>query len=46
LPEDRKIAVICASGYPQLGREQHAPGARYKDVENVAGGMTAFTESK
>jgi hydroxyacylglutathione hydrolase len=46
LPEDRKIAVICASGYRSSVASRMLQARGYKDVENVAGGMTAFTESK
>jgi glyoxylase-like metal-dependent hydrolase (beta-lactamase superfamily II)/rhodanese-related sulfurtransferase len=46
LPEDRKIAVICASGYRSSVASSMLQARGYKDVENVAGGMTAFTESK
>ncbi|HEX4666087.1 MAG TPA: MBL fold metallo-hydrolase [Chthoniobacterales bacterium] len=46
LPNDRKIAVICASGYRSSVASSMLQARGFKDVENVTGGMTAFTESK
>jgi glyoxylase-like metal-dependent hydrolase (beta-lactamase superfamily II)/rhodanese-related sulfurtransferase len=44
LPNDRKIAVICGSGYRSSVASSMLQARGYKDVENVAGGMNAFAE--
>jgi hydroxyacylglutathione hydrolase len=46
LPNDRKIAVVCASGYRSSVASSMLQARGYKDVSNVAGGMNAFTEAK
>ena len=46
LPNDRKIAVICGSGYRSSVATSMLQARGYKNVENVAGGMSAFAESK
>ncbi len=45
LPDDRKIAVICGSGYRSSVASSLLQARGYKDVENVAGGMAAFMEA-
>jgi len=42
LPNDRRIAIICGSGYRSSIATSLLQARGYKDVENVAGGMTAF----
>jgi len=42
LPNDRKIAVICGSGYRSSAASSLLQACGYKGVENVAGGMEAF----
>ncbi|MEO8440516.1 MAG: MBL fold metallo-hydrolase [Spartobacteria bacterium] len=46
LPDDRKIAVICGSGYRSSIATSLLQARGYKDVENVTGGMTAFSETE
>jgi glyoxylase-like metal-dependent hydrolase (beta-lactamase superfamily II)/rhodanese-related sulfurtransferase len=46
LPNDRKIAVICGSGYRSSIASSMLQAWGYKEVENVAGGMEAFTEAE
>jgi glyoxylase-like metal-dependent hydrolase (beta-lactamase superfamily II)/rhodanese-related sulfurtransferase len=46
LPNDRRIAVICGSGYRSSVASSLLQARGYRDVENVAGGMNAFNESK
>jgi hydroxyacylglutathione hydrolase len=43
LPNDRKIAVICGSGYRSSVASSVLQARGYENVENVAGGMSAFT---
>jgi glyoxylase-like metal-dependent hydrolase (beta-lactamase superfamily II)/rhodanese-related sulfurtransferase len=45
LPEDRKIAVICGSGYRSSIATSMLQARGYANVENVAGGMNAFTDA-
>ncbi len=45
LPNDRPIAVICASGYRSSVVSSLLQSRGYKEVENVAGGMNAFAEA-
>lgn len=44
LPNDRPIAVICGSGYRSSIAASLLQARGYQEVENVAGGMTAFAE--
>lgn len=44
LPNDRPIAVICGSGYRSSIATSLLRARGFKQVENVAGGMTAFAE--
>jgi hydroxyacylglutathione hydrolase len=44
LPNDRPIAVICGSGYRSSIVSSLLQARGYRDVQNVAGGMTAFLE--
>ena len=44
LPNDRKIAIICGSGYRSSIATSLLQARGYEEVENVAGGMTAFQE--
>jgi len=46
LPNDRTVAVICGSGYRSSVASSMLKARGYKDVENVAGGMSAFTEAQ
>ena len=45
LPKDRRIAVICGSGYRSSIATSLLQARGYKDLANVTGGMTAYTES-
>jgi hydroxyacylglutathione hydrolase len=45
LPKDRNIAVICGSGYRSSIATSLLQARGYKDLANVMGGMTAYTES-
>jgi hydroxyacylglutathione hydrolase len=45
LPKDRTIAVICGSGYRSSIATSVLQARGYKDLANVSGGMTAYTES-
>ena len=45
LPNDRKIAVICGSGYRSSIATSLLQARGYAAVENVAGGMNAFAEA-
>ena len=45
LPKDRKIAVICGSGYRSSIATSLLQASGYKALANVTGGMTAYTES-
>ncbi|MEO5718261.1 MAG: MBL fold metallo-hydrolase [Chthoniobacterales bacterium] len=45
VPNDRPIAVICGSGYRSSIAASLLQARGYKEVENVAGGMTAFAEA-
>ena len=45
LPKDQKIAVICGSGYRSSIATSLLQARGYKDLANVTGGMTAYTES-
>lgn len=42
LPNDKKIAVICASGYRSSIAASLLQAKGYKEVENVTGGMSAY----
>jgi glyoxylase-like metal-dependent hydrolase (beta-lactamase superfamily II) len=44
LPNDRRIAIICGSGYRSSIATSLLQARGYEKVENVAGGMSAFTE--
>ena len=44
LPNDRKIAVICGSGYRSSIATSLLQAQGYNQVENVAGGMAAYAE--
>ena len=44
LPNDRPVAVICGSGYRSSIATSMLQARGHNNVENVAGGMTAFTE--
>ncbi len=46
LPDDRKIAIICGSGYRSSVASSLLQARGYQDVENVTGGMEAFEEAK
>jgi hydroxyacylglutathione hydrolase len=46
LPNDRKIAVICGSGYRSSIATSLLQARGYEKVENVAGGMSAFQEAR
>ena len=43
LPNDRKIAVICGSGYRSSVASSLLQARGYHEIENVAGGMEAFS---
>ena len=43
LPNDRKIAVICGSGYRSSIATSLLQARGYREVANVAGGMSAFS---
>ena len=45
LPNDRKIAIICGSGYRSSIAASLLQARGFLEVENVAGGMTAYTEA-
>ncbi len=45
LPNDRPIAIICGSGYRSSIATSLLQARGYKEVKNVAGGMTAFAEA-
>jgi hydroxyacylglutathione hydrolase len=45
LPNDRPIAVICGSGYRSSIATSLLQARGFKDVENVSGGMNAYTEA-
>jgi hydroxyacylglutathione hydrolase len=45
LPKDRSIALICGSGYRSSIAASLLQARGYKDLVNVTGGMTAYTES-
>jgi len=45
LPNDRPIAIICGSGYRSSIAASLLQARGYKEVKNVAGGMTAFAEA-
>jgi hydroxyacylglutathione hydrolase len=45
LPSDRPIAAICGSGSRSSIASSLLKAGGYKEVENVAGGMEAFTEA-
>ena len=45
LPNDRKIAIICGSGYRSSIATSLLQARGYKDLSNVTGGMTAFQEA-
>jgi len=45
LPKDRSIAVICGSGYRSSIATSLLQARGYKDLANVTGGMTAYTEA-
>jgi hydroxyacylglutathione hydrolase len=45
LPNDRPIAVICASGYRSSIAGSLLKAGGYKEVANVAGGMNAYMEA-
>ena len=45
LPKNRRIAVICGSGYRSSIAASLLQARGYNDLANVTGGMTAYTES-
>ena len=45
LPANRKIAVICGSGYRSSIAASMLQARGYNDLENVTGGMAAYAES-
>lgn len=45
LPSDRRIAVICGSGYRSSIAASLLQARGFENVENVSGGMGAFSES-
>jgi hydroxyacylglutathione hydrolase len=45
LPNDRPIAIICGSGYRSSIATSLLQARGYKDLANVSGGMTAYTEA-
>jgi hydroxyacylglutathione hydrolase len=45
LPNNRHIAVICGSGYRSSIAASMLQARGYNDLENVTGGMAAYTES-
>ncbi len=45
LPNDRPIAVICGSGYRSSIATSMLQARGHENVENVTGGMIAFTEA-
>ena len=45
LPNDRPIAVICGSGYRSSIATSLLQARGYKEIANVAGGMTAYAET-
>lgn len=45
LPNDRPIAVICGSGYRSSVAGSLLQARGYKEVANVSGGMSAYTEA-
>ena len=46
LPNDRRVAIICGSGYRSSVAGSMLQARGYKQIENVAGGMEAFAEAK
>ena len=46
LPNDRTVAIICGSGYRSSIATSLLQARGYKEVENVSGGMSAFTEAR
>ncbi len=46
LPNDRPIAIICGSGYRSSIATSMLQARGYERVENVTGGMAAFTEAE
>ena len=46
LPKDRKIAVICGSGYRSSIASSLLQARGYDSIENVTGGMEAYEESE
>jgi hydroxyacylglutathione hydrolase len=44
LPNDRPIAIICGSGYRSSIATSLLQARGYKEIANVAGGMTAYAE--
>ena len=46
LPKDRKIAVICGSGYRSSIAGSILQARGYESVQNVTGGMEAYVESQ
>ena len=45
LPNDRPIAIICGSGYRSSIATSLLQARGYKEIANVAGGMTAYAET-
>lgn len=45
LPDDRKIALICGSGYRSSIASSLLQARGYQEVENVTGGMTALADA-
>jgi hydroxyacylglutathione hydrolase len=46
LPNDRKIAIICGSGYRSSIATSLLQARGYNEVANVAGGMNAYTDAR
>jgi len=45
LAKNRRIAVICGSGYRSSIAASMLQSRGYNDIENVTGGMSAYAES-
>ena len=46
LPKDKKIVVICGSGYRSSIAGSMLQARGYNDIENVTGGMEAYEEAR
>ena len=45
-PNDRPIVIICGSGYRSSIATSLLRARGYKEIANVAGGMTAYAETR